>query len=208
MKKTILSMLFLLAGIGCFAQKSGSLIGVTDGHLGKYSGYAYMSTGTANNSSYPETRWTPGVGFNLGYQFGFDLSNRFWIDASILGKAVQGKAESFDLNGNNVVPWSDKAWIWGLALNGSINYRICSGLYAGIGIEPTGYFKTDKLKENLEGRVFDFPIVLTLGYEFKNGMKLSASYKHGFKPLYDNAFASNTKNNKEFGISLYVPMFK
>ena len=27
-------------------------------------------------------------------------------------------------------------------------------------------------------------------------------------PLYDNAFASNTKNNKEFGISLYVPMFK
>ena len=176
MKKTILSMLFLLAGIGCFAQKSGIIIGVTDGHLGKYSGYAYMSTGTANNSSYPETRWTPGVGFNLGYQFGFDLSNRFWIDASILGKAVQGKAESFDLNGNNVVPWSDKAWIWGLALNGSINYRICSGLYAGIGIEPTGYFKTDKLKENLEGRVFDFPIVLTLGYEFKNGMKLSASY--------------------------------
>ena len=173
-------MLFLLAGIGCFAQKSGIIIGVTDGHLGKYSGYAYMSTGTANNSSYPETRWTPGVGFNLGYQFGFDLSNRFWIDASILG----------------------------IALNGSINYRICSWLYAGIGIEPTGYFKTDKLKENLEGRVFDFPIVLTLGYEFKNGMKLSASYKHGFKPLYDNAFASNTKNNKEFGISLYVPMFK
>ena len=134
--------------------------------------------------------------------------NRMLCTKIILGKAVQGKAESFDLNGNNVVPWSDKAWIWGLALNGSINYRICSGLYAGIGIEPTGYFKTDKLKENLEGRVFDFPIVLTLGYEFKNGMKLSASYKHGFKPLYDNAFASNTKNNKEFGISLYVPMFK
>ena len=130
------------------------------------------------------------------------------MDASILGKAVQGKAESFDLNGNNVVPWSDKAWIWGLALNGSINYRICSGLYAGIGIEPTGYFKTDKLKENLKGQVFDFPVVLTLGYEFNNGMKLSASYKHGFKPLYDNAFASNTKNNKEFGMSLYVPMFK
>ena len=39
MKKTILSMLFLLAGIGCFAQKSGIIIGVTDGHLGKYSGY-------------------------------------------------------------------------------------------------------------------------------------------------------------------------
>ena len=182
---------------------------MTDGHLGKYSGYSYyLSTGTANGTIYPETRWTPGIGFNFGYQFGFKLSNRFWMDASILGKVVQGKAESFDLNGNDVVPWSDKAWIWGLALNGAINYRICSGLYAGIGIEPTGYFKTNKLKENLKGQVFDFPVVLTLGYEFNNGMKLSASYKHGFKPLYDNAFASNTKNNKEFGMSLYVPMFK
>lgn len=28
MKKTILSMLFLLAGIGCFAQKSGIIIGL------------------------------------------------------------------------------------------------------------------------------------------------------------------------------------
>ena len=68
---------------------------------------------------------------------------------------------------NNVIPRSDKAWIWGLALNGSINYRICSGLYAGIGIEPTGYFKTDKLKENLKGQIFDFPVVLTLGYELR-----------------------------------------
>lgn len=202
-------MLFLMTGIACFAQRSGIIISATDGHLGKYSGYSYyMNTGTADGTIYPETRWTPGVGFHLGYQFGFKLSNRFWMDASILGKVVQGKAESFDLNGNDVVPWSDKAWIWGLALNGAINYRICSGLYAGIGIEPTSYFKTNKLKENLKGQVFDFPVVLTLGYEFNNGMKLSASYKHGFKPLYDNAFASNIKNNKEFGISLYVPMFK
>lgn len=206
MKKTILSMLFLLTGIGCFAQKSGIIIGVTDGHLGKYSGYAYMNSG--NNTSYPETQWTPGIGFNLGYQFGFELSKRFGIDVSMLGKAIQGKAESFDLNENKVVPWSDKAWIWGLALNGTVNYRICSGLYVGIGMEPTAYIKTDKLKENMDKQVFDFPVVLTFGYELKNGMKLSASYKHGFKPLYENAFSSNTKNNREFGISLYVPIFK
>lgn len=41
MKKTILSMLFLVTEIGCFAQKSGVIISVTDGHLGKYSGYSY-----------------------------------------------------------------------------------------------------------------------------------------------------------------------
>ena len=54
------------------------------------------------------------------------------------------------------LPWVPFLQVWKvrrLALNGSINYRICSGLYAGIGIEPTGYFKTDKLKENLEGQV-------------------------------------------------------
>lgn len=90
MKKTILSMLFLMTGIACFAQRSGIIISVTDGHLGKYSGYSYyMNTGTADGTIYPETRWTPGVGFHLGYQFGFKLSNRFWMDASILGKVVQ-----------------------------------------------------------------------------------------------------------------------
>ena len=41
MKKTILSMLFLLAGIGCFAQKSGIIIGVTDGH---WEIFGYMLT--------------------------------------------------------------------------------------------------------------------------------------------------------------------
>ena len=53
MKKTILSMLFLLAGIGCFAQKSGIIIGVTNGHLGKYSGYAYMSNEQTKNQVHP-----------------------------------------------------------------------------------------------------------------------------------------------------------
>lgn len=206
MRKTILSVLFLLIGTGCFAQASGIIFGVTDGHLGKYSEYAYVGTG--NDISTPKNQWTPGMGFNLGYQFSFKLSNRFWIGASVLGKVVQGKVESFDLNENKVTPWSDKAWIWGLALNGTVNYRICSGLYAGIGIEPTGYFKTDKLRENVDKQVFDYPVVLTLGYEFRNGMRLAASYKHGFKPLYDNALSSNTQNHKELGVSLYVPVFK
>ena len=40
MKKTILSMLFLLAGIGFFALNSGIFLGVTVGLLGFYSGFS------------------------------------------------------------------------------------------------------------------------------------------------------------------------
>ena len=211
MRKTVLSVLFLIAGIGCFAQKSGIIIGMTDGHLGKYSGYSYMGSGYAGNGSYvsyPENKWTPGIGLNLGYQLNFKLSERFSIDASVLGKVVQGEIKSFNVDGNKVKPWSDKGWIWGASVNGTVNYHIYSGLYAGIGIEPTCYIKTDKLKGNSNKQVFDFPLVFALGYEFHNGIKLSASYKHGFRPLYENSYATNTKNNREFGISLYVPIFK
>ena len=55
MKKTISSMLFLMTGIACFAQRSGIIISVTDGHLGKYSGYSYyMNTGTADGNVTPK----------------------------------------------------------------------------------------------------------------------------------------------------------
>lgn len=141
MKKTILSVMFLMTGITCFAQKSGIIFGVTDGHLGKHTGYQWIGEGVS-----PETKWTPGIGFNLGYQINFRLSERFSLDASVLGKAVQGQINSLDIDGNKVKPWTDKGWIWGASLNGTVNYRIYSGLYAGIGIEPTYYLKTDKLR--------------------------------------------------------------
>jgi hypothetical protein len=203
MKKTILSAMFLMTGIACFAQKSGIIFGVTDGHLGKHTGYQWIGEGVS-----PETKWTPGIGFNLGYQFNFRLSDRFSLDASVLGKAVQGQINSLDIDGDKVKPWTDKGWIWGASLNGTINYRIYSGLYAGLGIEPTYYLKTDKLKGNSNKQVIDFPLVFALGYEFNNGMKLSASYKHGFKSLYENYYTNNPKSNRELGVSLFIPIFK
>ena len=113
-----------------------------------------------------------------------------------------------DIDGNKVKPWTDKGWIWGASLNGTVNYRIYSGLYAGLGIEPTYYLKTDRLRGNSNRQVLDFPLVLTLGYEFRNGMKLSLSYKHGFKSLYENGYINNPKSNREISMSLCIPIFK
>lgn len=109
MKKTMLSVMFLMTGIGSFAQKSGIIFGITDGHLGTHTGYQWIGEGVS-----PETKWTPGIGFNLGYQFNFRLSDRFSLDASVFGKAVQGQINSLDIDGNKVKPWTDKGWIWGL----------------------------------------------------------------------------------------------
>lgn len=203
MKKAILSVMFLMIGIGCFAQKSGIILGITDGHLGRHTGYQWVGEGIS-----PETKWTPGIGLNLGYQFNFRLSERFFVDASVLGKVVQGEIKSFNMVGNQIKFWTDKGWIWGAALNGTINYRIYSGLYTGIGVEPTYYLKTNKLRENSNKQLLDFPLVFAIGYEFRNGMKLSASYKHGFKSLYENSYTNNSKSNREIGISLFIPIFK
>lgn len=203
MKKAILSVMFLMIGIGCFAQKSGIILGITDGHLGRHTGYQWVGEGIS-----PETQWTPGIGLNLGYQFNFRLSERFFVDASVLGKVVQGEIKSFNMVGNQIKFWTDKGWIWGAALNGTINYRIYSGLYTGIGVEPTYYLKTNKLRENSNKQLLDFPLAFTIGYEFRNGMKLSASYKHGFKSLYENSYTNNSKSNREIGVSLFIPIFK
>lgn len=207
MKKKTLLTLLLMAGMNSFAQKSGIIFGVTDGHLGQYSGYSYYME-TANTPYNLESKWSPRIGFNLGYQFTFPLSHTFWFDTSVLGKATQGEIRSFFLEQKKAFPFSDKEWIWGLALNGTINCRIASGLYAGLGIEPTSYFKTDNLNGNDYKQVLDFPAVLTLGYGFRNGMKLSACYKHGFKSLYSNTYLNNTRNNQELGITVFLPMGK
>lgn len=45
MKKTMLSVMFLMTGIGSFAQKSGIIFGITDGHLGTHTGYQWIGEG-------------------------------------------------------------------------------------------------------------------------------------------------------------------
>lgn len=92
-------------------------------------------------------------------------------------------------------------------MNATVNYRIWKGLSIGLGIEPTVFFNSGKLRYNDASKtVFDFPVLVKVGYELKN-IGFAVSYKQGFKALYDN-YMLNSEKNKELQISVFVPIFK
>lgn len=207
MKKLFLACgILMLCGISCFAQKSGVILKTSNYQLGKYSQYTYLNNG--DKSVNAETTWKPTIGFNLGYQFNFHLTNRFSIDAAILAGLTKGNVTSYTITNNETSIWNLHKWFWNSSISGNLNYRIWNGLYAGLGIEPTIYFNTNKFRGNKNNNLFDCPILVSLGYEFKNSMKLAAFYKQGFKSIYETKASSNSKNNKEIGISLFIPIFK
>lgn len=96
MKKTILSMLFLLAGIGCFAQKSGIIIGVDGRTFGKIFGVFLLL-------EYGNSEW------NYLSRNPMDTRNRlqFWLPVWLqtfqslldgcfhIGKSCSGKSRVF-----------------------------------------------------------------------------------------------------------------
>lgn len=205
MKKLLLTACLFLS-IGCFAQKSSIIIGVSDGALGNYSSATYFNSD--NGGVTPTTDWKAGIGLNLGYQYQFRLSNRFTLQTTALAKVQQGKIDTYCIEDQQVVLHKDKAWIWGASVNGIINYRVWQGLSIGVGVEPTLFFKTDKLLFNEHKQLFDFPLVFKIGYCLKNQMEIAAYYKQGFKSMYDSHLVSHASNSKDIAISLSVPLFK
>lgn len=206
MKNFLFLTICLSASISCFSQKSSLIVGISDARIGQYTSSAYFNGVGGTNT--PITEWKPGIGLNLGYQFNFGLSDRFSIDATILGKAQQGKVNTYTVQGEKITPYSDKSWLWGAAVNGIINYRIWHGMHVGIGVEPTLFFHTDKIILNQNKQLFDCPIIVKLGYRFKNQMEIATYYKHGFKSLYENNVVTDATKNKELAISFSVPLFK
>lgn len=119
MKKKLLAFFICsMIGYNCFAQTSGIIFGITDSHIGKYTEYSYFNNNKASTSL--ATRWTPQIGFNLGYQFKFNLSDKFSINTSILGKAQSGKVNSYNIIDKEINYYNKKAWIFGSAINGTI----------------------------------------------------------------------------------------
>ena len=81
----------------------------------------------------------------------------------------------------------------------SANYKIYSGLYAGLGIEPTYYFHD----MGRFIRIFDTPIVGKIGYDFKK-IDIVLTYKKGlFNALKSNTFAKGQINDIQ--LQLFIP---
>lgn len=207
MKKLLLFFVCSIIGYSSYAQTSGIILSVTDSHIGKYTEYSYFNSDSQSSKSLA-TKWTPGIGFNIGYQFKFNLSNKFSLNTSILGKAQNGEINSYNIVNEKIDYYNKKAWALGSSINGTINYNISSNLNIGVGIEPTVLFKTDKYTSNDHKNYYDIPLVAKVGYCLNNGMELSLQYKHGFNSIYKNDMISSPDKNKELSISLFVPLFK
>lgn len=199
MKKIfILSFVLLFAVLNTANSQitSGIVLGVSNTNLGASNHYSYNSI---TGESMPE-KWEPQLKLNIGYQFQLELPHhRFFFDTAILGQATKAKvASSLAI---------DEDWLAGLSVNGVVGYRIWKGLRAGIGIEPTIYFDTNKLSNNTHSNVFDCPLLLKAGCEL-NRCELSLTYKHGWSRLYESPALTAVDGARDFQLSLFVPLFK
>lgn len=200
MKKIfILSFVLLFAVLNTANSQitSGIVMGVSNSNLGASTHYSYNSS---SGESIPE-KWEPQFKLNIGYQFRFELpyNNDFLFDTAILGQVTKAKVASSLA--------TDNAWLAGLSVNGVVGYRVWKGLRAGIGIEPTVYFDTNKLANNIHSNVFDCPLLIKAGYEL-NRCELSLTYKHGWSRLYESPAITAVDGARDFQLSLFVPLFK
>lgn len=193
----ILSCIFLFVTLSVAHSqvKSGIVIGVSNSYLGESTNYSYHS-GTELAVA---EKWQPQLKLNLGYQFQFELPHHFIIDAAILGQATKAKVSSSLGN--------DDAWLAGMSVNGLIGYQLWKGLRAGVGVEPTIYFNTNSLSNNLNSTVFDCPLLVKVGCQLKR-CELALTYKHGWSSLYQSPAMTSVGGARDFQLSLFVPLFR
>lgn len=208
--KQFIFLLTLLISVCATAQvKSGLIVGAS--HSIKTSDMAGLLDNGSDPHKMYDYQWKSKFGISIGYQFRFELSKRFFLDASVLGKMQQEEVKAdfmLDESGFRQIDLNSKKWLFAPAVNGTVNYRIWKGLSVGLGIEPTLFFNTDKVKYNqVQKQVFDCPVLIKAGYGFKN-IEFAISYKHGFKSLYNNSMFSSSTKNKELQVSVFVPIFK
>jgi hypothetical protein len=171
--------------------KSGMILSGGNGNFRDIKQNDYRNEGDFQN------KYTLGV----GYRFRIQPKNpSFFYDLDLnLGLKHYNYAgvfyhEMYD----NMVHSSGKLNFLHVSLNGSYNYKMLKGLYAGIGIEPTVYY-IDVTSKYL----FDIPLTAKLGYDLKY-FGLEVGYKLGFTDvIYPSYFASGKRN--DWQISLYIP---
>lgn len=214
MKKLLLFLTLTCCGVSAFAQKSGIVFRANDAQLGEYKQISLFSyPPDFTDPTIAETKWLPTLGFDLGYQFCFRLTEKFSVDAAAILGIKQGNLNSYTATllpdeTYEISNWSKNSMIWSTSISGAVNYNFWKGVYAGVGVEPIVYINTGKFPDNKKKSVFDCPIVVSAGYEFLNQMKLSAYYKHGFNSIYTIKNSANVRDNQELGLSLFIPICK
>lgn len=84
-----------------------------------------------------------------------------------------------------------------LAVSSSVNYKIYKGFYAGAGLEPTCYVVS-------EGKKFDIPILLKIGYNINNKIDFAFNYRFGLTNTIDNQIFEKGQVS-DLNISIFIP---
>lgn len=199
MKKAFILLLCLLwfPVLSQSQIKSGIVIGGMDSWMHKKE----VRSGESPSGEKDES-WKHRFGFNIGYQFQFDLPKKFFVDATLLYQARRLNVAYTKSTGNT---FKNTKLFNAMALNGVVGYKVWKGLKLGVGIEPTLYFNTN-MEYNLEKNKFDIPLVAKLGYDF-NCFQLDLSYKNGFKTIYRN-YVVGKPQTRDIQLSIFIPIFK
>ena len=178
--------------------KSGPIVTISNGWLEKG---PIFKGGYGEQNGLKDGKWKNRISFQIGYQFLFPLKNNFSINTSLL---YQSRGVHIAYNRTFEDSVNESKYLNALSMNIGINYSIISKIPIGIGLEPTYYFNTD-LIDNLEkNKIFDVPICIKVGYEFRL-IEIALSYKHGFNSLYRNSIVSKA-TTRDIQLSIFIPI--
>ncbi len=201
MRKILMSMLgSLLVATGVLAQEKK----VNGGIIGGVSMDWYEQK--ENISALNALRGNVACSFHIGYQTQFYFRHRFSVDAALLYGQRRGKF--FSHYGHTPGSDPDEKFAKNyLALGGVVNYRLFNRWKAGVGVEPTYYFKETVLYANTMKATFDIPLVVKLAYSFP-GFDVSLAYKNGFCNVMKGIPSMEKSQVRDLQLSVYVPIFR
>lgn len=143
------------------------------------------------------------IGGQIGYQFQFDLPRNFQLETGAYFQTKLMDVNYYESKERNL----DAGFtLWGVSIQGVMNYRIIKGLKIGLGFEPTIYGGDmyDPKSQNMNGSKFDCPLVAKLAYDFPS-IGFSITYKNGFINLYENPFVYKAKS-RDILFNIYIPL--
>ncbi|MDR2956338.1 MAG: hypothetical protein LBV43_14795 [Prevotella sp.] len=205
MRNLLLLLLLLSFSICANTQtiRHGVIVGVSDSWLNR-SGYpGGGGFGYGEQYGIVDGKWKARISFNAGYQLQFDIKEKYVLDAALL---FQSRGVHVFYMPSNISTVDETKRLNSIALNGVFNYRIWKGVKAGLGIEPTYYWKTGYWT-NQKKTVFDVPLVAKVGYDFKV-MEISLSYKHGINPIVEGVGYTYKAKSRDIQLSVFMPLGK
>lgn len=196
--KSVLVFCFLLFSCSVFAQTEHGLL------IGGGIGFENISINSNNPDFQKGQRFNSTYKYNLfvGYKFRFEnqRNDQLFFDIDPLLRLQTLENETF-FPGSSADYTSVTALAkdinFQLGVASSLNYKLFNSFFAGIGIEPTWNIVT-------EGKHFDIPILVRIGYQFSRKIELDITYRYGFLNTIDKQLFEKGRMS-DVNLSIFIP---